>query len=85
MSIDNDKIDFTDKQEDSDIEIAIRLIRSLNGIAELIKSHGNTKSNTICVEMVKTKLRKMRNPYAKQMVIDKLKETDRFSRCRNDE
>jgi hypothetical protein len=65
---------YVSEKKTSETEIAIKTVRSLNGIFELVKAQGDEKKKHTAVEMAEDTLQKMQDPYAKKMILTKIEE-----------
>lgn len=58
----------------TDMEVAMYLIRLMNGNIGLVKAQGNGNSKNLYFSMAKRYLKKMNNPFARKMLLDKMSE-----------
>ena len=61
-----------DEENATDIEVAMHVIRLMNGYIELVKAQGNGYSKSIYIKMAENSLETMTNPYAKKLLLDKM-------------
>ena len=66
--------DWLDMETATDIEIAMYIVRLMNGNIGLVRAQGNGNSKKLYVKMAKNCLEKMTNPFAKKMLEDKIGE-----------
>lgn len=58
----------------TDIEIAMYLIRLMDGNIGLVRAQGKGNSQNLYFEMVKTCMKKMTSPFARKLLQDKMSE-----------
>ena len=69
----NDECSF-DVDRATDIEVAMYLIRLMNGNIGLVRAQGNGNSKNLYFSMANRYIKKMTNPFAKKMLKDKMSE-----------
>lgn|GEM_PF-3480416 len=74
----NEDICFDEKNGTSEIEIAIKTVRSLNGVAGLVKAQGNDKQKKFDLEMAEGTVQTIKSHYVKGMVLKKIEEVKKL-------
>jgi len=65
---------FTDFEKQTDIEIALNLLRIMDSPYRISGNQGQDIEKNIIREMVKNTLKDITNPYAKKLLTDKMTE-----------
>ncbi|MFC1814348.1 hypothetical protein ACFL0M_00085 [Thermodesulfobacteriota bacterium] len=68
-----------DMDKATDIEVAMGLIRLMNGHIELVKAQGNGNSKNLYFKMAENSLKTMQNPFAKKLLLDKMEEVKAYT------
>ena len=74
----NEDIYFDEKNGTSEIEIAMKTVRSLNGVAGLVKAQGSDKQKKIDLKMAEGTVQAIKNHYVKGMVLKKIEEVKKL-------
>ena len=69
-----DNIYFSEGRENSEIETAMEIMRSLEGVAGLVKAQGNDKEMNVEIEIAEEKVLSIKNYYVRRVVLDKIDE-----------
>ena len=69
-----DDIYFSERKETSEIETAMEIMRSLEGIVGLVKAQGEDKKMIIEIELAEEKVLAIKNHYVKRALLNKIEE-----------
>lgn len=65
-----------DMDRATDIEVAMYLVRLMNGNIGLVRAQGSGNSKNLYFSMADRYLKKMTNPFAKKMLLEKMSEVN---------